>query len=122
MLWINWKRDSEVCVLFSWTGLVAVTEMKLISKFICDGGRVLGCLLCFCSCVFGGFFLILCLQVGKSIRAIFESENHCSTDGVLKEVCASAGFFFLEELGKWWWGVRILLTNYFYNVTKLLFL
>lgn len=44
-------------------------------------------------CFFVAFFLILCLQVEKSIRVISESENCCSPDGVLKEVCAGAGFF-----------------------------
>lgn len=65
--------------------------MKLISKCICDGGVF------WVVCLLVGFllffFLILCLQVEKSIRVISESENCCSTDGVSKEVCASAGFF-----------------------------
>lgn len=50
----------------------------------------MGCLLV--GWFFVVFFLILCLQVEKSIRVISESENCCSPDGVLKEVCASAGF------------------------------
>lgn len=39
------------------------------------------------------FFLILCLQVEKPIGVISESENCCSTDRVLKEVCAGTGIF-----------------------------
>lgn len=48
----------------------------------------------FCSLgLFGFIYLILCLQVEKSIRLISESENLGSTYGVLKEVCARAGLF-----------------------------
>lgn len=32
------KKFRSFYVLFSWTGLFVVTEMKLISKCICDGG------------------------------------------------------------------------------------